>query len=151
MIDPLVDNDPAFKVAVPSENVALVMVADVLSEPDFRVAVPSVKVPPNTCPRAETLDADEITPLVIDPLVDNNPERNVAVPSVNDALVMVAEVVREPDLSVAVPSVKVEPNICPNAEMLEAEEITPLVMDPLVVKDPAFKVTVPSVNVEPNT
>ena len=48
VIDPLVDNEPAFNVTVPSVNVALVMVADVDREPVFSVAVPSVKVVPNT-------------------------------------------------------------------------------------------------------
>ena len=48
MIDPLVESDPAFKVAVPSENVVAVIVADVESDPAFNVAVPSVNVAPNT-------------------------------------------------------------------------------------------------------
>ena len=56
------------------------------------------------------LDADEITPLVIDPPVESDPACNVAVPSVKLALEMVSAVVREPDLSVAVPSVNVDPN-----------------------------------------
>ena len=56
------------------------------------------------------MEEDEITPLVMDPLDDNDPLFSVAVPSVNVALVIVAEVVKEPDLRVAVPSVNVAPN-----------------------------------------
>ena len=48
MIDPLVDSEPAFSVAIPSVNVALVTVADVLTKPAFKVVVPSVNVAPNT-------------------------------------------------------------------------------------------------------
>ena len=56
------------------------------------------------------LDTDEITPLVIDPLDDRDPAFIVAVPSLNVALVMVPDVLSDPDLSVAVPSVIVAPN-----------------------------------------
>ena len=55
------------------------------------------------------LEADETTPLVIDPLVLNDPAFKVAVPSVNVALEITAEVLREPAFSVAVPSVWVAP------------------------------------------
>ena len=58
---------------------------------------------------------------------------------------------KEPAFKVAEPSVKVDPNTWPNAEMLDTDEITPLVIDPLVVSDPPFRVAVPSVNVDPNT
>ena len=47
---------------------------------------------------------------MIDPLVVSDPAFSDTVPSVKVALETVAEVEREPDLSVAVPSVKVEPN-----------------------------------------
>ena len=57
----------------------------------------------------------------------------------------------DPAFRVIVPSANVEPNTRPSAEMLDTDEITPLVIDPLVVSDPAFIVAVPSVNVEPNT
>ena len=97
------------------------------------------------------LDTVEITPLVIDPLDDSDPAFIVAVPSLNVALEMVPDVLRDPDLIVAVPSLNVAPNTWPNAKMLDAEDITPLVIDPLVLNDPAFNVAVPSVNVDPNT
>ena len=136
VIEPFVVSDPAFNVAVPSLKVALVIVADVDNEPDLRVAVPSVCVEPNTWPNAKILDADEITPLVIDPLVVNDPLFNAAVPSENVELVIVADVDNEPNFSVAVPSVNVLPNNWPSAEILEKEEMTPLVIDPAVVNDP---------------
>ena len=49
------------------------------------------------------------------------------------------------------PSLKVAPNSCPNAEMFDTDEITPLVIDPLVVNDPDLSMAVPSVCVDPNT
>ena len=56
------------------------------------------------------LDTDEITPLVIDPLVDSEPAFKVTVPSVKVALVTVADVLSEPAFKVVVPSVNVAPN-----------------------------------------
>ena len=70
------------------------------------------------------LDADDITPLVIDPLVVNDPAFNAEVPSLN-----------------------VAPNTWPRAETLEADDITPLVIDPLIVSEPDFNVAVPSLKV----
>ena len=81
----------------------------VVSDPAFSDTVPSVKVEPNTWPNAETVETDEITPLVMDPLVVSEPPFKVPVPSVNVELVMVEDVLNDPDFSVAVPSVNVEP------------------------------------------
>ena len=58
---------------------------------------------------------------------------------------------RDPAFIVAVPSVNVDPNNWPNADMLDTDEITPLVIDPLDDSEPDFIVAVPSVNVDPNT
>ena len=81
-----------------------------LNDPAFSVAVPSVCVEPNTRPNADMLDTDEITPLVIDPLVDREPAVSVAVASEKIALVTVADVLSEPAFKVVVPSVNVAPN-----------------------------------------
>ena len=64
---------------------------------------------------------------------------------------IVADVVKEPDFRTAVPSVTVTPKILPSAEMLEEDEMTPLVIEPAVVSDPACNTAAPSVNVVPKT